>query len=113
MSLQIQTSELAEGAMTSQAKWFSFGAVVGLPVALLASQLHSVAGFDVAVAVVKAQWCYRSTVIEANALKASLPSTPNLQRINAARTRLAELNRRLDECALDNPWQRPSPPPTR
>jgi hypothetical protein len=70
--------------MTSQAKWFSFGAAVGLPVALLASQLHWVAGFNVAVAVVRAQWCYRSTVGEANALKASLPSIPNLQRIKAA-----------------------------
>jgi hypothetical protein len=38
---------------------------------LLASQLHRVAGFDVAVAVVKTQWCYRSTLSEANALKAS------------------------------------------
>jgi hypothetical protein len=65
--------------MTSQAKWFSFGAAAGLPVALLASQLHWVAGFNVAVAVVKAQWCYRSTASEANALKASLPSIPNLQ----------------------------------
>ena len=103
-----QNTELAEGAMTLQAKWFSFGAVAGLPVALLISQLHWVAGFDVnvAVAVVKAQWCYRSTVIEANALKASLPSTPNLQKINTTRTRLAELNRRLDECARDDPWQK-------
>lgn len=100
--------ELAEGAMTLQAKWFSFGAAAGLPAALLTLQLHLVAGFDVAVAVavIKAQWCYRSTVIEANALKASLPSTPNLQKINTTRTRLAELNRRLDECARDNPWQK-------
>jgi len=36
--------------MTSQARWFSFGAAAGLPVALLASQLHWVAGFNVAVA---------------------------------------------------------------
>jgi hypothetical protein len=102
-----QNTELAEGAMTLQAKWFSFGAVAGLPAALLTLQLHSVAGFDVAVAVavIKAQWCYRSTVIEANALKASLPSTPNLQKINTTRTQLAELNRRLDECARDDPWQ--------
>jgi len=94
--------------MTLQAKWFSFGAVAGLPAALLTLQLHWVAGFDVAVAVavVKAQWCYRSTVMEANALKASLPSTPNLQKINAAQTRLAELNDRLDECARDDPWQK-------
>jgi len=105
-----QNTELAEGAMTLQAKWFSFGAVAGLPAALLTLQLHSVAGFDVdvavAVAVIKAQWCYRSTVIEANALKASLPSTPNLQKISTTRTRLAELNRRLDECARDDPWQK-------
>jgi len=92
--------------MTSQAKWFSFGAVVGLPVALLASQSHWAADFDVAVAVAKAQWCYRSTVIEANTLKASLPSTPNLQKIMAAQTRLAELNRQLDECTRDDPWQK-------
>jgi hypothetical protein len=92
--------------MTSQAKWFSIGAVVGLPVALLASQSHWVVGFNVAVAMVKAQWCYRSTVIEANALKASLPSIPNLQKIKAAQTRLAELNRQLDECARDDPWQK-------
>lgn len=94
--------------MTLQAKWFSFGAVAGLPAALLTLQLHWVTGFDVAatVAVIKAQWCYRSTVIEANALKASLPSTPNLQKINTTRTRLAELNRRLDECARDDPWQK-------
>ena len=89
--------------MTSQAKWFSFGAAVGLPVALLASQLHWVAGFNVAVAVVRAQWCYRSTVSEANALKASLPSIPNLQSIKAAQTRLAELDRQLDECARNDP----------
>jgi hypothetical protein len=89
--------------MTSQAKWFSFGAAVGLPVALLASQLHWVAGFHVAVAVVRAQWCYRSTVGEANALKASLPSIPNLQRIKAAQMRLAELDRQLDECARNDP----------
>jgi hypothetical protein len=81
--------------MTSQAKWFSFGAAVGLPVALLASQLHWVAGFHVAVAVV--------TVGEANALKASLPSIPNLQRIKAAQMRLAELDRQLDECARNDP----------
>ncbi len=92
--------------MTSQAKWFSFGAVVGLPIALLASQSHWVGGFNVSVAMVKAQWCYRTTVIEANALKASLPSIPNLQKINAAQTRLAELNRQLDECARDDPWQK-------
>src|SRR5262249_6372724 len=36
--------------------------------ALLASQLHWVTGFNVAVAVAKAQWCYRSTISEANAL---------------------------------------------
>jgi hypothetical protein len=101
-----QKSELAEGVMTSQAKWFSFGATVGLPVALLASQLHWVAGFNVAVAVVKAQWCYLSTVSEANALKASLPSIPNLQRIKAAQTRLAELNRQLDDCARNDPPRR-------
>jgi hypothetical protein len=92
--------------MTSQAKWFSFGAVIGLPVALFASQSHWVAGFNVAIAMVKAQWCYRSTVIEANALKASLPSLPNLQKIKAAQTRLADLNRQLDECARDDPWQK-------
>jgi hypothetical protein len=74
-----------------------------LPVALLASQLHWVAGFHVAVAVVRAQWCYRSTVGEANALKASLPSIPNLQRIKAAQMRLAELDRQLDECARNDP----------
>ena len=91
--------------MTSQARWFSFGAAAGLPVALLASQLHWVAGFNVAVAVVKTQWCYRSTVSEANALKASLPSIPNLQKIKAAQTRLAELNRQLDECARNDPAQ--------
>ena len=92
--------------MTLQAKWLSFGAVAGLPFALLASQLHWVAGFNIAVAVVKAQWWYRSTVIEANVLKASLPSIPNLQKIKAAQTRLAELNRQLDECAQDDPWQK-------
>jgi len=90
--------ELAEGAMTSQAKWFSFGALVGLSVPLLASQLYWDAGFNVAVAAAKAQWCYRSTAIKANALKASLPSIPDLQKIKAAQTRLAELNRQLDEC---------------
>ena len=89
--------------MTSQAKWFSLGAAVGLPIALLASQLHWGADFNVAVAVVKAQWCYRSTVSEANALKASLPSIPNLQKIKAAQTRLAELDRQLDECAQSDP----------
>ena len=93
--------------MTLQAKWFSFGAFAGLPAALLTLQMHWVAGFDVAVAVavVKAQWCYRSTVSEANALKASLPSIPNLQKITAAQTRLAELNRQLDECARNDPAQ--------
>jgi hypothetical protein len=50
-----QKSELGEGVMTSQAKWFFFGAAVGLPVALLASQLHGVASLNVAVAVIKAQ----------------------------------------------------------
>jgi hypothetical protein len=92
--------------MTSQAKWFSFGAAVGLPVALFASQLHWVAGVNVSVAVVKAQWCYSSTVIEANALKASLPSIPNLQKIEAAQTRLVELNRQLDQCAQNDPAQK-------
>jgi len=96
--------------MTSQAKWFSLGAAVGLsialPVALLASQLHWVTGFNVAVAVAKAQWCYRSTISEANALKASSPSIPNLQKIKAAQTRIAELDRQLDECARDDPWQK-------
>jgi hypothetical protein len=93
--------------MTLQAKWFSFGAFAGLPAALLTLQMHWVAGFDVAVAVavVKAQWCYRSTVVEVNALKASLPATPNLQKISATRARLAELNQRLDECARDDPRQ--------
>jgi hypothetical protein len=90
--------------MTSEAKWFSFGAAIGLPVALFASQLHWVAGFNVAVAVV--QWCYRSTLSEANALKASLPSIPNLQRIKAAQTRLAELDRQLDECGRNDPAQK-------
>jgi putative tryptophan/tyrosine transport system substrate-binding protein len=60
--------------MTSQAKWLSLGAAVGLavalPVALLASQSHWVTGFNVAVAVAKSQWCYHSTAIEANALTA-------------------------------------------
>jgi hypothetical protein len=96
--------------MTSQAKWFSFGAAiglpVGLPVGLLALQLHWVTGFNIAVAVAKAQWCYRSTASEANALKASLPSIPNLQKIKAAQTRIAELDRQLDECARDDPWQK-------
>jgi hypothetical protein len=91
--------------MTSQARWFCFGAAVGLPVALLASQLHRVASFNGAVAVVKAQWCYYSTVSEANALKASLPSIPNLQKIKAAQMRLAELNHQLDECARNDPTQ--------
>jgi hypothetical protein len=91
--------------MTSQARWFSFGAAVGLPVALLASQLHW-GDFNVAVAVVKAQWCYRSTISEANALKASLPSIPNLQRIKTAQTRLAELDRQLGECARNDPAQK-------
>ena len=95
-----QNTKLAEGAMTSQAKWFSFGAVVGLPVALFASQLHRAVDLNAAVAVAKVQWCYRSTVIEMNALKASLPSIPNLQKIMAAQARLAELNRQLDECAI-------------
>jgi len=99
-------TELAEGAMTSQAKWLCFGAVVGLPVAWLALQLHWAAGFNVAVAVAKAQWCYRSTLIEANVLKASLPSIPSLQKIMAAQTRLAELNRQLDECMQDEPRQK-------
>ena len=89
--------------MTSQARWFSFGAAVGLPVALLASRLH---WGDFAVAMVKTQWCYRSTVSEANALKASLPSIPNLQKIKAAQGRLAELNRQLDECARNDPAQK-------
>jgi len=105
-----QNIELAEGAMTSQAKWFSSGAIVGLtvglPVALLASQLHWASGFNVAVAMAKAQWCYRSTVFEANALKASLPSIPNLEKVRAAQTRLAELNHQLDECTRDDPWQK-------
>jgi hypothetical protein len=74
-----------------------------LPVASFAPQLHWVAGFNVAVAVVKTQWCYRSTLSEANALKASLSSIPNLQRIKAAQTRLAELDRQLDECARNDP----------
>jgi len=89
--------------MTSQAKWFSFGVVVGLPIALLASQLLWVDGLSAAVAVAKAQWCYRSTVIQMNALKASLPSIPNLQKIMAAQARIAELNHQLDECARDDP----------
>jgi hypothetical protein len=63
-------------------------------------------GFNVAVALVKTQWCYRSAVSEANALKASLPSIPNLQRIKAAQTRLAELDRQLDECARNDPAQK-------
>ena len=45
-----RNTELAEGAMTLQAKWFSFGAAAGLPAALLTLQLHWVAGSDVAVA---------------------------------------------------------------
>jgi hypothetical protein len=101
-----QSTELAEGAMTSQAKWFSFGAVVGFLVALLALPLHWAAGFNVAVAMAKVQWCYRSTVIEANALKASLPSIPSLQKITAAQTGLAELNRQLDECKQNDPAQK-------
>jgi hypothetical protein len=92
--------------MTSQAKWFSSGAIVGLPVALLASQLHWASGFNVAVTVAKAQWCYRSTVFEANALRASLPSIPNLEKVRAAQTRLVELNHQLDECTRDDPWQK-------
>ena len=88
--------------MTSQAKWFSSGAAVGLPVALLASQLHWIASFNVALTVIKVKWCYRSTVSEANVLKASLPSIPNLQKIKAVQTRLAELNRQLDECARND-----------
>ena len=59
-----------------------------------------------AVAVVKTQWCYRSTLSEANALKVSLPSIPNLQRIKAAQTRLTELDRQLDECARNDPAQK-------
>jgi hypothetical protein len=92
--------------MTSEAKWFSIGAAAGLPVGLLASQLHWVAGFNVAAALVQTQWCYLSTMSEANALKASLPSIPNLQRIKAAQTRLAELDRQLGECARSNPAQK-------
>ena len=47
-----------------------------------------------------------ATAIEANVPKASLPSIPSLQKIKAAQTRLAELNRQLDECARDDPWQK-------
>jgi hypothetical protein len=39
-------------------------------------------------------------------VKASLPSIPNLQKIKAAQSRLAELNRKLDECARDDPAQK-------
>jgi len=92
--------------MIPKAKWFSFGAAVGLPVGLLALQLHWATGLNSAVAVVKAQWCYRSTASEANALKASLPSIPNLQGIRAAQTRLAELNRQRDECARKDQVQK-------
>jgi hypothetical protein len=60
----------------------SFGAAVGLPVALLASQLHW-GDFNVAVAVVRAQWCYYSTVSEA---KRSAPLPVLGPKLRPART---------------------------